>query len=411
MKTPERQQPETLELRARPRPVKRLNRRAIAVMLGGLIIGVMLVLLWGLRKPTTKNAQEAAATRQTVEHVAKPEGLNLLPKDYASLPRPPVPQLGAPVGELGRPLVRAEREAGLPELPERPTYRQNPEEDAIRAQRLKEAREGEEAAKAQTRLTLSHTTKPTTVELPQPPLVTPNPLDPAKSTKQTPSDPNKQADKQDFLDQEPDARIYASSTLQMSRSVFQLISGTIIPAALVTGIRSDLPGQAIAAVTENVFDTVTGRFLLIPQGSRLIGEYDSDVAYGQRRVLLVWTRLIMPDGSSVVLDRLPATDAEGYAGLEDQVDWHWRRIFGGATVSTLLGVGAELASPEQRGRDDAVVIATRESMQETVNQIGQEVTRRNLDIQPTLTERPGLPLRLIVNKDLVLRPYTPAGGL
>src|SRR4030095_12907417 len=102
-------------------------------------------------------------------------------------------------------------------------------------------------------------------------------------------------------------------------------------------------------------------------------------AYGQRRVLLVWTRLIMPDGSSVVLDRLPATDTEGYAGLEDRVDWHWRRIFGVAAVSTLLGVGAELASPEQTGRDGAVIVASRESMQDAVNQIGQEVTRRNLD--------------------------------
>jgi type IV secretion system protein VirB10 len=145
--------------------------------------------------------------------------------------------------------------------------------------------------------------------------------------------------------------------------------------------------------------------LLIPQGSRLIGQYDSQVAYGQRRVLVVWTRLIMPNGSSIVLDRLPGSDTAGYAGLEDKVDWHWGRLFAGAAVSTLLGVNAELVTNNAGGNNGSVVIATRQSAQDTVNQIGQEVTRRNLDIQPTLTERPGLPLRVIVNRDLVLRPY------
>src|SRR3546814_1111887 len=116
----------------------------------------------------------------------------------------------------------------------------------------------------------------------------------------------------------------------MPRSPYQLMAGTVIPAALLTAVNSDLPGQVIATVTEQVYDSVTGRHLLIPQGSRLIGQYDSQVAFGQRRALLVWTRLIRPNGSSLVLDRLPATDAAGQMGLEDNVDWHWRRIVAGA---------------------------------------------------------------------------------
>jgi type IV secretory pathway VirB10-like protein len=124
-------------------------------------------------------------------------------------------------------------------------------------------------------------------------------------------------------------------------------------------------------------------------------------------VLLVWTRLILPDTSSVALDRLPGIDPAGYAGLEDGVDWHWGRILAGAALSTLLGMGAELASPENSTDGDRIVVAGRESVQEAVNQVGQEITRRNLSIQPTLTVRPGFPMRVMVNKDLVLQPYRP----
>lgn len=198
-------------------------------------------------------------------------------------------------------------------------------------------------------------------------------------------------------------------SLQLPASPYQVMAGTVIAAALVTGINSDLPGQVIANVTEAVYDTATGRHLLIPQGSRLMGRYDSQVSFGQRRVLLVWTRLILPDTSSVALDRLPGIDPAGYAGLEDGVDWHWDRILAGAALSTLLGVGAELAAPES-GTDqngNRTVIAIREGAQDSINQVGQEITKRNASIQPTLTIRPGFPMRVMVSKDLVLRPYQP----
>jgi type IV secretion system protein VirB10 len=131
------------------------------------------------------------------------------------------------------------------------------------------------------------------------------------------------------------------------------------------------------------------------------------VAFGQRRVLLVWTRLILPDTSSIALDRLPGIDTAGYAGLEDGVDWHWPRILGGAALSSLLGVGAELAAPDNRTDGSRVVIAAREGAQDSVNQVGQEITKRNLSVQPTLTIRPGFVVRVMVNKDLILRPYQP----
>lgn len=226
-----------------------------------------------------------------------------------------------------------------------------------------------------------------------------------------PSDPtagqNRQDQKEAFIAKAGDTSTRNPGSLQLPASPYQVMAGTIIPAALVTGINSDLPGQVIANVSEAVYDTATGRHLLIPQGSRLIGRYDSQVAFGQRRVLLVWTRLILPDTSSVALDRLPGIDPAGYAGLEDGVDWHWDRILAGAALSTLLGIGAELAAPENRTDGNRIVIAGRESAQETVSQVGQEITKRNVSIQPTLTIRPGFPMRVMVSKDLVLRPYQP----
>ena len=198
-----------------------------------------------------------------------------------------------------------------------------------------------------------------------------------------------------------------SGNLQMPTSPYQVMAGTVIAAALVTGIKSDLPGDVIGTVTEPVYDTATGRYLLIPQGSRIFGKYNSQVAYGQSRVQVVWNRIILPDTSSLTLDNLAGADPAGYAGLEDDVDYHWSRLFAGAAMTTLLGVGAELAAPENRQNGNRVIIAGRDSLQDSVNQVGQEMTRRNLNIQPTLTERPGLPVRIIVNRDLVLRPYQP----
>jgi type IV secretion system protein VirB10 len=218
---------------------------------------------------------------------------------------------------------------------------------------------------------------------------------------------NRQDQKEGFLSKTNDTATRNSGALQAPPSPYTVMAGTIIPAALVTGINSDLPGQVIASVTQSVYDTATGRYLLIPQGSRLIGRYDSQVTYGQRRVLLVWTRLILPDTSSIALDKLPGIDPAGYAGLEDGVDWHWGRIMAGAALATLLGVSSELAVSNQGSTNGNVVIALRDSAQDTTNQVGQEITRRNLSVQPTLTVRPGFLMDVMANRDLVLRPYQP----
>ncbi len=200
---------------------------------------------------------------------------------------------------------------------------------------------------------------------------------------------------------EVETDIYNPHRVQAPISPYQVMAGTIIPASLITGLNSDLPGQVIAQVTEHVYDTPTGEHLLIPQGSKLIGRYDSVIAYGQSRALVVWSRIIMPDGTSITIDNLPGVDMEGYAGLKDRVDHHGFRLFKAAILSSVLSVSSEIG----RDRDDDIVNALRDGGQQTINQAGQQIVTKQLQLQPTLKIRPGWRLRVIVNKDIVLQPY------
>jgi type IV secretory pathway VirB10-like protein len=205
-----------------------------------------------------------------------------------------------------------------------------------------------------------------------------------------------------FLKAGPEKEIYNPHALERPVSPHQLMAGTVIAASLISGLNSDLPGFVIAQVTEHVYDSVSGRTLLIPQGSRLIGRYDNVVAFGQDRALVVWQRLIRPDGSSVLIDNLPATDASGYAGLADSIDLHTFKLLKGVALATLLGVGTELALGTS---DNSLVKALQQAVQTTGNRAGQRLIERQLDVGPTLTVRPGWPLRVIVHKDIVLTPY------
>ena len=230
-----------------------------------------------------------------------------------------------------------------------------------------------------------------------------SPAAPARLDLDPNRDPNNQQRKLDFLNaKEDDRAIYNPHGLQHPVSPYQVMAGTLISASLITGLDSDLPGLVVAQVTDNVYDTVTGGTLLIPQGARLIGSYDSVVAFGQSRALVVWQRIVMPNGSSIVIDNLPATDTSGYAGLEDEVDYHTWTLLKGVALSTLLGVGSQVTFGSQQSN---LVEAIRESTQESTNQAGQRIVEKDLNIQPTITVRPGWPLRVIVNKDLVLQPY------
>ncbi len=371
-----------LRLRAERSRITRLSRKVLA---GATALALLLIsgaVLWALRGNRPHNP--APDELHSTDHHKVADGLATLPKDYAGVPRD-VPRLGPPLpGDLGRPIVTAERESASVGI------------DA------EQQRVNQETEAARTSKVFAPTTAPVTPpRAPSQETVT----NTASSSDETFAQ-NGQDRKLLFVNAPVDRRTTAPDRLSRPASPFVVQAGTIIPAALITGIRSDLPGQITAQVTQAVFDSPTGRAELIPQGARLIGIYDSHVAFGQSRVLLVWTRLIMPNGRSIVLERQPAADAAGYSGLEDEVDNHWKELLGAAALSTLLAVGTEVNSgTDVTNANSAIIQALRRGLGESINQAGQQIVRRNLNIQPTLTIRPGFQVRVIVNRDLVLEPY------
>lgn len=375
-------------LRAEPPRVTRLSRRVLAGLAAAAAVGVGGAVIVALQprhgpKPTDELLNTDAK--------ATADALAGAPKDYAQ-----VPKLGPPLpGDLGRPMLSAAaRGADVPAPPIGATATADPAADR--------ARQAREAARASRLFAASTAGNGAGAAIPAAPEALP--ALPAVATGEAAAQPAPppigQAAKRAFLAGGAAAATRAPGRLAPPVSPNVLQAGSVIPAALITGLRSDLPGQITAQVTENVYDSPTGRRLLIPQGSRLIGEYDSNVSFGQDRALLVWTRLILPGGGSIVLEREPGADPQGFAGLEDQVDAHWRRLIRATLVSSLLGVGSDLGA----GDDSDLVRALRQGTQDTLNQAGQAVVRRELEVQPTLTVRPGHPVRVIVTRDLILDP-------
>jgi len=371
-----------MRLRGAPPPVKRLSRRVIAglAVVSGVVIAGALIYALQARHDTIRPTETPDVGLNRVA----PDGLINLPSDYSG-----VPQLGPPLpGDLGRPILSAQNGQAIPGVATGNfgnATQMAQETDAARASRLFVSTQPRNVAAAAT---------PTPSALPATDLAHLGLAPPAA----TPSAVDRQLA---FLNGPADSRVLASGVLSPAPSPYILQAGSVIPAALLTGLRSDLPGQITAQVTENVYDSPTGKILLVPQGAKLLGQYDSDVGFGQRRVLLVWTRLLLPNGKSITLDRQPGADAEGFAGLEDGVDYHVGNIATAAALSTLLGVGAELAAND----DNRLVQAIRSGAQDTINDAGQQIVRQQLSVQPTLTVRQGFPVRVLVTRDLILEPY------
>jgi type IV secretion system protein VirB10 len=225
-----------------------------------------------------------------------------------------------------------------------------------------------------------------------------------------PPDPNLQERKNDFLARAGvSGAEYLEKAVSLPRSPFEVKAGTVIPTVLISGINSDLPGQVVAQVRENVYDTVSGNYLLVPQGSRLLAAYDSMVAWGQERVLVCWNRLIRPDGSSIALDCMPGVDLAGYAGFADEVDNHWWKIISGALFSSVLAATAQRSQGDVTGFQPTVPQIWASNAAGQINQTGQQLTQKNLQIQPTITVRPGFSVNVLVTKDIVITPYSRTG--
>ncbi len=372
-----------MRLRAEPPRVTRLSRKVLASVTAVALVGIGGALIYALQtRNTGRDGEElySTANRQTAD------GLAGLPRDYTG------PVLGPPLpGDLGRPILEAQNR-GQPVVP-----------PAILRPTVDEAEQrllAEEVAARTSRVFFQ--IQPSTTAAASAGSATPGApgLDLASLAGQ-PGQQTAQDRQSAFLNAPVDRRTTATDRVMAPASPFVLQAGAVIPTALITGIRSDLPGQITAQVTENIYDSPTGRSLLVPQGTRIIGQYDNNVQFGQRRALLVWNRLIFPNGRSIVLERQPGADSQGYAGVEDGVDYHWWDLARAAGLSTLLAVGTELAVSDE----DRLVAAIRDGAQDTINDAGQQIVRRQLQVAPTLTIRPGFPVRVIVTRDLVLEPY------
>jgi len=376
-----------MRLRSSRAPVTRLSRKVLLGLGTVAAIGISGALLLALRP----QHQTAGSELYNTSNRTTPDGLANLPRDYTGLPRA-VPQLGPPLpGDLGRPIVNAGAPApGMPTPAAGPSPEQQriaQEQEAARVSHLfATTNVGQIATATSPALAASQAAQGT-----------------AASLTGVSNDLTSQDHKLAFMNGNVDRRTVSLDRVQAPASPYVLQAGAVIPAALLTGLRSDLPGQVTAQVTEDVYDSPTGRVLLIPQGARLVGQYDAQIAFGQSRALLVWNRLIMPNGRSIVLERQPGADPEGYAGLEDEVDNHWGMLFKAAILSTLLSVGSEAGN--SNNNQNSLVQAIRQGSSQSFSQVGEQVVGRSLNVQTTITIRPGFPVRVLVTHDLVLEPY------
>lgn len=367
-----------MRLRAEPPRVTRLSRKMLAGVGAVALLGIGGALIYGLQ---TRDAGPGGEELYATGSRSTADGLNGLPRDYTG------PVLGPALpGDLGRPILDAQNRGQPVATPaiaapavDVAEERRRAEEEAARLSRVFfQVAPGTGAA--------SNIANPSLAGLG---------LDGQLGRAGT------QDRHTAFLNGPVDRQTVALDRIAAPASPYILQAGSVIPAAMITGIRSDLPGQITAQVTQNVYDSPTGSLLLIPQGTRIIGQYDAGVTFGQRRVLLVWNRLILPGGRSIVLERQPGADAAGYAGLEDGVDYHWWDLMKAAGLSTLLGIGTELATSDE----NRLIAAIRGGAQDTINQAGQQIVQRQLQVAPTLTIRPGFPVRIIVTRDLVLESH------
>lgn len=391
--TPGKVDPESLALRARPTRAIRFKRGAIVSLIAVSAAGVVGTTWFALEPHALHLVSDGDDTANSAK--APSDTLSVLPASYAN-----VPKLGPPLpGDLGRPILDRQRQLADAPLPPPAINTEQLAEEA-RQRRLDERKAARESG------LLVHTGKCPTMPGPaaSPPAAdtsASNGEQPPKVSIDVDRDPNGQQRKVDFVATGGKASDTNPYPLAPQPSPFTLSAGSVISASLITGLRSDLPGLVAAQVTERVYDSATGRILLIPQGARLIGSCDSVVAFGQRNALVVWQRIIFPDGSSVRLENAPATDPSGYAGLSDRVDFHTWSLLKGVVLSTLFGVGAEL----QFSGEGDLVQALRQSAQQSTSRAGDQLTSRNLQVQSTITVRPGAPVRLVVHQDIILKPW------
>ncbi len=424
--------PADFAFRGRPRPVTRINRRllAVAASVGAMVLLVVLSFAFAPPKGVERAAEPSGVS---ISGRTRNEAINQLPKRYSEI------EEGVPVEEAsfsGGPGDTSPGQEGGPGFPavEPGSHRADFLLEEEMAQKIRAEKLTEQALRSEIFFPLSGESSEDAPgkdrsALKNPPSSLPFEMGIDVARAGSGADSGLQERKEGFLegsagqlrgvarhDAERKEEFLEGSAgeedtinphpVRDPLSPWQLMAGAVLRASLITGISSDLPGFVIAQVTEDVRDSLTGSVILIPKGARLVGSYDSFVSFGQERIFLSWHRIVMPDGSSIVVENLPAADTEGHAGLVGEVDNHAWALARGIALSTLLGVGSELAVSNESATEKAI----RESLQGSVNDSVSEIVRRKLNVQPTLTAHPGWPLAVIVHRDLLLRPWRGVGA-
>ncbi|MGE5516191.1 MAG: TrbI/VirB10 family protein [Bacteroidota bacterium] len=378
------------------RGVRRLNRVPL-LLIGGMVVVVMSVFGYTLYDRNKAIQQQATANVQ--QHSGAPADAafvlsgapadGIIPADRGSSPTAP----SLPPGAL-QPAALGLKSAP-PLAADTATLRRTQLQEQIETNRINALQNALGAA--------STIPRPPAVQTSAPSYSAPLPGQPNRPVAEA-NDVNGQAAKAAFLKkQAPDSSNLLATTREAPLSPYEIRAGTVIPAVLIGGVNSDLPGQLLGQVSENVYDTATGQHLLIPQGAKLVGTYDNAVTYGQHRVLVVWTRIIFPDASALDLNGMPGADQSGYAGFNDQVDNHYLRVFGSAVLMSLFSAGVQLSQPQASNGENyssSQVIAG--ALGQQLGQAGLATVQRNLGIAPTLTIRPGYLFTVMVTKDVVV---------
>lgn len=361
-----------------PTPSKYLSRKSVITAIG--IFGFLLALAIIIGK----NRHELKKTDTSSLKSYPSNSLNMLPSNYSEIKPPPPPkplpfEVDQTDTELLKRLARL-REERLKRADEARRAGVSFQGVSVQTDRSGQIAEGEKEVSS------------TSAD-------SPDALNPRDSD-------NRQDEKLSFLDSKHSSSTLLRQHLKSSISEYQLMGGTIISGIMITGINSDLPGEIVGQVSQNVFDTVTGAHLLIPQGTKIMGEYDSRIVYGQERVLVVWTRLIFPNGKSISLEGMPGVDLSGYAGLSDQVNNHYLKLLTGVVFSSFLSAGAQMANGRSfNSINPSFDELAMQGVARNLNNVGQQITNKNLNIQPTLEIRPGYRFNVFVNKDMVLERY------
>jgi len=380
------------------RKAVRLNRKVVMAVGGGLVVAIVIGLAQGLTQVRGSGAK--TPTEADDEPVYQPLGHAVLPKfDYTNLPQQTAltvvtepPKAPEPEARSSPPVVTETRAATAP------VRDRNAEEEEAALQSPLFPGGVRTAASVLSAGSSSTDATQAALERLRGSLPTLQDLTPRDQGQLLAGD-----QQEAFLRQPVDESIYLKNGLQKPLSDYEIKAGTVIPAALITGLNSDLPGEIIGQVTEHVYDTAIGRHLLIPQGAKILGRYNAQIGFGRDRAQIVWDRLIMPNGDSAQLEAMVGTDKAGYAGLADQVDHHFGRLIGAVVLSSFISVGANLATD----RGDNVTDALGDAAAQQAAEIGSEIVNRQLDLQPTITVRPGFKLNILVNKDIVFpEPYS-----